>query len=380
MGRAPISRLAIAGPGEPTQPEATCATSSCARGSTGALQPSGSPESACSARHAPLSTLADGRGSTEGCSSPTGIRTGRPTPAGSSPGPGPWWSGPGATAVGIRGCGDGRPGPRPSGAVARYARRDHYASLRAALGAVADLLARRGWRAVVVCDDNALVDRAAAHRAGLGWYGQNSMLLLPGLGSWSVLGSVVTDAPLRAHRRRRTEQPGEGCGGCTRCLTACPTGALVAPGVLDARRCLAWLVQAPGVVPGRVPAGARRPHLRVRRVPAGLPHQPGRRPAAPSSRARGRVGTRGSTCSTSSSAPTRSCWPPTAGGTSPDAIPATCGATRWWPWATWGTAADPATASTLRRWRPVGRRDARRARPLGGRTAGPATTSWPRRT
>jgi epoxyqueuosine reductase len=98
----------------------------------------------------------------------------------------------------------------------------------------------------VLVDDNALVDRAAAHRAGLGWYGKNTNLLLPGAGSEFVLGTVVTDAPLQPDA---AEPMGDGCGPCTRCLTACPTGALVAPGVLDARRCLAWLVQQPGVFP-----------------------------------------------------------------------------------------------------------------------------------
>jgi len=138
----------------------------------------------------------------------------------------------------------------PAGRVARYARRDHYASLRSALSAVADRLRAEGWRAAVVCDDNGLVDRAAAHRAGLGWFGKNTLLLLPGLGSWFVLGSVVTDAPLDAPEDQAP--PGahaSGCGRCTRCLDACPTGALVAPGVLDAGRCLAWLVQAPGSFP-----------------------------------------------------------------------------------------------------------------------------------
>ena len=101
-----------------------------------------------------------------------------------------------------------------------------------------------GWRARVVADDNALVDRAAAERAGLGWFGKNSNILLPGAGSWFLLGSVVTDAPLP------TAAPvGDGCGSCRRCLSACPTGALVGPGVLDARRCLAWLLQATGVFP-----------------------------------------------------------------------------------------------------------------------------------
>jgi epoxyqueuosine reductase len=133
----------------------------------------------------------------------------------------------------------------PIGVVARYASADYYEPLRQALSAVAGHLRREGWRAQVVADDNALVDREAARRAGLGWYGKNTCLLLPGQGSWFVLGSVVTDAPLSA----APELVADGCGACRRCLPACPTGALVAPGVLDARRCLAWLVQAPGVFP-----------------------------------------------------------------------------------------------------------------------------------
>jgi epoxyqueuosine reductase len=143
----------------------------------------------------------------------------------------------------------GRTGGRPVGTVARYARRDHYADLRVALDRLADRLRSEGWRAVVVVDDNALVDRAAAQRAGLGWYGRNTLLLLPGLGSWFLLGSVVTDAPLAATDARGPSGPAEGCGPCRRCVTACPTGALVEDGVLDARRCLAWLVQAPGTFP-----------------------------------------------------------------------------------------------------------------------------------
>ena len=136
------------------------------------------------------------------------------------------------------------PDGRPKGVVARYASRDHYADLEGALRKLADVLKRAGWQARVVFDDNALVDRAAAERAGIGWFGKNSNVLLPGLGSWFLLGSVVTDAPLPVGTPVE-----EGCGPCTRCLGSCPTGALVAPGVLDARRCLAWLLQAPGVFP-----------------------------------------------------------------------------------------------------------------------------------
>jgi epoxyqueuosine reductase len=137
------------------------------------------------------------------------------------------------------------PGGRPRGRVAAYARSDHYGDLRAGLGAIAARLRSDGWNARVVADDNALVDREAAARAGLGWYGKNANLLLPGRGSWFVLGSVITTAPLPA----AAEPVADGCGPCRRCLDACPTGAIVAPGVVDARHCLAWLVQATGSFP-----------------------------------------------------------------------------------------------------------------------------------
>ena len=137
---------------------------------------------------------------------------------------------------------------RPSGAsarVARYATEDHYGRLRDALGAIAQHLRDHGHRALVVADDNAMVDRAVAVRAGIGWYGKNSNVLLPGEGSWFVLGSVITDAELTP-----TGVPlGDGCGTCTRCIDGCPTAAIVAPGVVDARRCLAWHLQATGDFP-----------------------------------------------------------------------------------------------------------------------------------
>lgn len=135
----------------------------------------------------------------------------------------------------------------PAGRVAAYAWRDHYADLRSGLTAVADRLRTDGWRCAVVADDNALVDRAAAHRAGLGWFGKNTTILVPGHGSRMVLGSVVTDAPLNV----TDHATADGCGRCRRCLDACPTGAFVEPGVLDSRRCLAWLVQQAGVFPSQ---------------------------------------------------------------------------------------------------------------------------------
>ncbi len=124
-------------------------------------------------------------------------------------------------------------------------------------------LRAHGHRAVVVADDNAMVDREVAYRAGIGWFGKNANLLLPdgggdageatpspgpagrGAGSWFVLGAVVTDAPLPV----AGEPVADGCGACRRCIDGCPTAAIVAPGVVDARRCLAWLVQQAGTFP-----------------------------------------------------------------------------------------------------------------------------------
>ena len=133
----------------------------------------------------------------------------------------------------------------PSGRIARYSWVDHYAPLRHALQAMANELKAEGYRTRILADDNTLVDRAAAHRAGIGWFGKNANLLLPGRGSWFVLGSLLTDAALPVVE----EIVADGCGSCVRCIEGCPTGAIVAPGVVDARRCLAWLAQRPGKFP-----------------------------------------------------------------------------------------------------------------------------------
>lgn len=129
--------------------------------------------------------------------------------------------------------------------VARYAWIDHYAPLREGLRAVAHQLRREGWKAVAFADDNSIVDREIAYRAGLGWFGKNANLLLPGAGSFFVLGCVVTTAPLPVSERLVDD----GCGTCRRCIDGCPTGAIVATGVIDASRCLAWLLQKPGTFP-----------------------------------------------------------------------------------------------------------------------------------
>ncbi len=160
-----------------------------------------------------------------------------------------------AMVVGLLGYRRAEP-PAPAelaGRVARYARDDFYRQLAQGLEPMAALLRANGWATRVVADSNDLVDRNAAWRAGLAWYGKNANLLVPGAGSWFVVGVIVTDAPLAAGPGASEEVPAapldDGCGPCAACLEGCPTGALVAPGVLDARRCSAWLVQSADPIP-----------------------------------------------------------------------------------------------------------------------------------
>jgi epoxyqueuosine reductase len=97
----------------------------------------------------------------------------------------------------------------------------------------------------VFVDSNHHIDRDAAVRAGLAFSGRNTMAIVPGEGSFVALGAIVTDAELEPAR----ELVPPGCGSCTLCLDACPTGALSEPGVLDATRCLSTTTQARGAVP-----------------------------------------------------------------------------------------------------------------------------------
>ena len=146
-------------------------------------------------------------------------------------------------------------GPETAGRIARYTWRDHYARLADLLADLARPLTEAGYRCQILMDTNHLVDRHVAWRAGIGWYGKNANLLIPGFGSWFVLGSILTEAPLEPTGRPLDD----GCGSCQRCIDDCPTAAIVAPGVVDARRCIAWLVQAGGGIPSefRVAVGDR---------------------------------------------------------------------------------------------------------------------------
>ena len=137
----------------------------------------------------------------------------------------------------------GEPGPG-EGRLPRYIWRDHYALLRERL----DALGRRlGGAYRVLVDANQHVDRAGAERSGVGFIGKNTMLITRTHGSWVVLGTLVTAVEVEP-----TPPLDAGCGSCTLCIEACPTGALDEPGVLDSTRCLSYWTQAAGDMPADV--------------------------------------------------------------------------------------------------------------------------------
>lgn len=92
-------------------------------------------------------------------------------------------------------------------------------------------------------DTGALVDRAVAERAGVGWYGNNCAVITPEFGSWVYLGEMITDIPFPPD-----EPIQDSCGDCTICIDACPTGALVGKGELNAPRCISFVTQTKGFV------------------------------------------------------------------------------------------------------------------------------------
>jgi epoxyqueuosine reductase len=137
------------------------------------------------------------------------------------------------------------PERRGRGRVSNYAWSDDYhRRMRSLLGALARELQSLGATTAIACDTAPVAERAFAERAGLGWIGKHTNLIAPGLGSYVFLGEVVTslaltpDAPLK-----------KSCGACTRCTTACPTGALRGDYTIDATRCISDLTQRTGPIP-----------------------------------------------------------------------------------------------------------------------------------
>ena len=147
-------------------------------------------------------------------------------------------------------------GTTPSGPVARYARGDDYHDvmtdrLRALHGWLSAELGRDiAGKAYV--DTGPILERDLARKAGLGWFGKNTMLINPEIGSFFFIGALLLDLELEPDAPFDADR----CGTCTRCLDACPTDAFVAPRVLDSTRCISYLtIELKGDIPGELHAG-----------------------------------------------------------------------------------------------------------------------------
>ena len=164
---------------------------------------------------------------------------------------------PGASSAVVVGLDYG--GAEPSGPVARYARGDDYHDLMwAKLDALHEWIASSLGAPVSgksYVDTGPILERDLARRAGLGWFGKNTNLINPKIGSFFFIGALLLDLEMEPD----TPFEADRCGTCTRCLDACPTNAFVAERVLDATRCISYLtIESRGDIPAdlRAPIGS----------------------------------------------------------------------------------------------------------------------------
>ncbi len=140
-----------------------------------------------------------------------------------------------------------RTGIDPKGKISRYAwGQDYHPIMRERMQQLVDFLAARvpDLEAQAYVDTGPPVDREAAAQAGLGWYGKNACLYVPGYGSWVFLGEIFVNVDLAPDPPVALD-----CGDCDRCIRACPTGAITAPFVVDPHRCISHITQMSGSIP-----------------------------------------------------------------------------------------------------------------------------------
>ncbi len=136
-----------------------------------------------------------------------------------------------------------------TGQVASYAQgRDYHRVMKQRMRGLVEELSHRletNLAARWYVDDGPMLDRAAASRSGLGWFGKNTNILSPGLGSWIFLGQIITDLELEPDPPLQ-----KSCGSCVQCIEACPTGAIIGPYVLDNTRCISFqTIENRGAIP-----------------------------------------------------------------------------------------------------------------------------------
>ena len=153
---------------------------------------------------------------------------------------------PEARSIIVAGLNYWQPQTQARGRIARYALgEDYHHILLEKLETLAAEITATGEKAKVYVDTGPVLEKPLAERAGIGWQAKSTMLISPKLGPWLLLGEIITTADLEPDAPAN-----DHCGSCSKCITACPTGAITAPYQLDARKCIAYLtIELKGSIP-----------------------------------------------------------------------------------------------------------------------------------
>jgi epoxyqueuosine reductase len=154
---------------------------------------------------------------------------------------------PDAKSIIVAGLNYWQPQPKGRGRIARYALGEdyHHVLLEKLEALAAEISSSPGAMAKVYVDTGPVLEKPLAERAGVGWQGKSTTLIHPKLGPWLLLGEIITTLELEPDAPQR-----DLCGSCSKCIAACPTGAITAPYQLDARRCIAYLtIELKGPIP-----------------------------------------------------------------------------------------------------------------------------------